>query len=43
MPHAEKENVYIYIMGKKYEVPSKATILKALEYSGFPERVENTL
>ena len=35
MPQAEKDNVNIYIMGKKYEVPGKATILKALEYSGY--------
>jgi formate hydrogenlyase subunit 6/NADH:ubiquinone oxidoreductase subunit I len=35
MGDAGKETVNIYIMGKRYEVPNKATILKALEYSGY--------
>ena len=31
----ERELVPIYIMGKEYQVPATATILKAFEYSGY--------
>jgi len=31
----EREFVPIYIMGKEYQVPATATILKAFEYSGY--------
>ena len=29
------ENVTVYLMGKKYEVPSNLTIMKAMEYAGY--------
>ena len=32
---AQEELVPIYIMGKEYQVPATATILKAFEYSGY--------
>lgn len=31
----EEDNVPIYIMGKRYEVPKNLTIMKAMEYAGY--------